>query len=219
MKRVWIIILAMGLLLTGCGKTTAGGAEGSECIDPGPPIIWHFYNMDQYFRLEEMMGNSDEELAAYLDEKRYHYVNEAPADARETAERARAMVRSVWVPLMDGMRMEFMDLQPEEGRESIFFRLEGDCAVHILYTFDEELEKKWLENLGSEEQEPIENEAVKRMYLTARETNAEGMEIYRFGCEVGDRYVRVFVFGANEQRAREIAEEISFYQIKERTEQ
>ena len=211
MKRLLIIILIFALLLTSCGKI-----EESECHDPGPPVAWHFYSVEDYYALEKVlaMGN-DEELEAFADEKRFDAVYSDYDSLRETAEQVCSMVREIAVlPQVEGYNFEFMKIVPEKDRLSMFVQLTGEGAIHVLYTFDEEIEKEWIENLGKREHEAVENPNVDKLYLTERDINIEGTPIYRFGCMEEGMYVRIFLFELDEETARATAGKLYFTAIK-----
>ena len=212
MKKLLIILLIFALLLTACGR-----ADDIDQVtsDPGPPIVWHFYSMEEFYEMERNIGLGVGELTDYLDENGFHLSGGAMGP-RETAEKVSSMVRSTWIPGVEGLKLVFMDIQPEEGRESVFYRLEGgDCAVNVLYQFEDDIEKKWLESLGGSEHEPIVNESIKEIYLTERDVNVKNEAIYRFGCNVEGKYVQVFVFRVTEDGAREVAERITFTKAEE----
>lgn len=208
MKRLICIFLILAI----CLATVGCAAE--EINDPGPPTQWHFDTTDEFFAMEEAMQMEDVELEVYAEE---HGLWLVPGfdSIRSTAERISEMVHEVKIPQLDGYKTEFIIVNPELGRSDVFIRLQGAQTIHVLYSFEEKWNKKWIASLGRRGDKPIENPYMEMLYLTERDENIDGEQIYRFGAIVNGTYVRIFVFGGSLENAKESVSSMRFVDIEE----
>lgn len=205
-------LICLLLIFTMC--LAAVGCSAEEIDDPGVPTEWHFDTAEEFFAMEEAMQMEDAELEAYAEE---HGMWLVPGfeSIRSTAERITEMVRAVKIPRLDGYKTEFIIVNPEVGRSDVFIRLQGAQTIHVLYSFEEKWNKKWIASLGRRGDKPIENPDTEMLYLTEHDENIEGEQIYRFGAIVNGTYVRIFVFDGTLENAKESVSAMRFADIEE----
>ena len=226
MKKLLIILLILALLLTACGRrevtspieTPAETPEPTEEIvemeyyDPGPPYVWAFYSMRDYYVLEEILATeNDEALEEYANRKDFHFIDFDYNSLRENAEQVCKMVRGVSVvPQVEGYQYDFMHIIPEKDRLSVEFRLSGEGRIFVKFIIDEEKEKELIKNLGKRGHEAVKNPNVDKLYLTNVHENTDRPSVYYFGCLEDGSYMRIQTQELYEEAAKETVGKLYF---------
>ena len=67
MKRIFLIITVMMLVLSGCAKTSISHKE-KTVVDPGPPYGCQFDRIEDYYKLSDALGDPEVDVVALLAE-------------------------------------------------------------------------------------------------------------------------------------------------------